>query len=539
MRLVHLIVLAIAGCSLFPATAAELGSADFEPSPDHPVGYRGDGSGRFPGATPPTSWSEKDVAWKVALPNWSNTGVIVAGGKVITCINPHTIIAYDATTGEKVWHNATDNFDVVGKTPEEAGRLRGLYGVWLELVETVAQHNKGKPWMDAFRKAAPPEAIKAVEEKLAAIRKGGIAIGDKELRGELGMTTSGFGKLGISKYGYGPAMTYVDPTPVSDGKHVWMSFGTQTIFCYDLNNGHVVWSALNPARTGFNDDLHHQFYASPVLLDGVLVVQAGRMLRGFEAATGTKLWEIDDGEGSCASPLPMRIGNLGVVVNRNGRIVAVKTGKETQLGWRLDDHSGPLFDGKDLLFFPGQKFQPTKEESKNASLMTFRLTPGPNDTVQVEQVALELGGGSQVYGLLVDTRVIYCGSARDLLTGKILGPFPAGKGYNGPIQGGLWVFSGGPNNMAVVDVATGKRVTGSNSLGALEETKHQALNEDQKASIKALQDRRTQALAEGVIGWIDSMPGHGGPFTCYGQRPFFQGTRMYFRTRQDIYAIGK
>lgn len=36
---------------------AMLGAADFVPSPEHPVGYRGDWTGRYPGATPPVTWS--------------------------------------------------------------------------------------------------------------------------------------------------------------------------------------------------------------------------------------------------------------------------------------------------------------------------------------------------------------------------------------------------------------------------------------------------------------------------------------------------
>ena len=35
----------------------ELGSPDFRPSPERPIGWRGDGSGRYPGATPPLHWS--------------------------------------------------------------------------------------------------------------------------------------------------------------------------------------------------------------------------------------------------------------------------------------------------------------------------------------------------------------------------------------------------------------------------------------------------------------------------------------------------
>jgi outer membrane protein assembly factor BamB len=46
-----------------------LGSADFYPSPERPVGWRGDGTGRFPGATPPTVWSRrlKDVTSEIMV----------------------------------------------------------------------------------------------------------------------------------------------------------------------------------------------------------------------------------------------------------------------------------------------------------------------------------------------------------------------------------------------------------------------------------------------------------------------------------------
>ncbi len=40
-------------------SATILGSPDFKPTPDRPVGWRGDWTGRFPGATPPTTWSRR------------------------------------------------------------------------------------------------------------------------------------------------------------------------------------------------------------------------------------------------------------------------------------------------------------------------------------------------------------------------------------------------------------------------------------------------------------------------------------------------
>ena len=36
-----------------------LGSPDFKPTAERPVGWRGDWTGRFPGATPPTQWSRR------------------------------------------------------------------------------------------------------------------------------------------------------------------------------------------------------------------------------------------------------------------------------------------------------------------------------------------------------------------------------------------------------------------------------------------------------------------------------------------------
>lgn len=89
---------------------ALLGSRDLLPTPTHPVGKRGDGSGRFPGATSPTTWSATEkVAWSVPMPNWSNASPLVVGDKVITMAEPSTILCFDAKTGTRLWLNAADH----------------------------------------------------------------------------------------------------------------------------------------------------------------------------------------------------------------------------------------------------------------------------------------------------------------------------------------------------------------------------------------------------------------------------------------------
>src|SRR5437016_5165317 len=62
----------------FTASAAEptLGSPDFHPTPEHPVGWRGDWTGQFTGATPPKVWSRRikgitsELRYQAAKPDW-------------------------------------------------------------------------------------------------------------------------------------------------------------------------------------------------------------------------------------------------------------------------------------------------------------------------------------------------------------------------------------------------------------------------------------------------------------------------------------
>src|SRR6516162_5166610 len=56
------ILVLLLGAASLQATepvAPTLGSAEFKPTPDRPCGWRGDWSGRYVGATPPTAWSRR------------------------------------------------------------------------------------------------------------------------------------------------------------------------------------------------------------------------------------------------------------------------------------------------------------------------------------------------------------------------------------------------------------------------------------------------------------------------------------------------
>jgi outer membrane protein assembly factor BamB len=86
--------------------------------------------------------------------------------------------------------------------------------------------------------------------------------------------------------------SYASETPVTDGKHLYVTFGNVGIFCFDLD-GNEVWKHVLPPvkmRMGWGTA------ASPVLHGGRLFYvcdnDEGSYLLGLEAATGKELFRV-------------------------------------------------------------------------------------------------------------------------------------------------------------------------------------------------------------------------------------------------------
>jgi len=104
-----------------------LPSAAAGDAPAKPVGWRGDGSGQYPNATPPLEWdgeTKKNILWCTKVgPNKFSSPIVVpgadggaaAGGKVFLMAEPAQLVCVDADTGKILWTQADTFADLPTK----------------------------------------------------------------------------------------------------------------------------------------------------------------------------------------------------------------------------------------------------------------------------------------------------------------------------------------------------------------------------------------------------------------------------------------
>ncbi len=103
--------------------------------------------------------------------------------------------------------------------------------------------------------------------------------------------------------------SFASGSPVTDGQHLWASFGSRGLYCYDLA-GNLVWEKdLGDMQTrgGFGEG------ASPALAGDILIVpwdhEGGSFIVGLDKQTGAERWRKSrDERSSWSTPLVVEVG---------------------------------------------------------------------------------------------------------------------------------------------------------------------------------------------------------------------------------------
>jgi outer membrane protein assembly factor BamB len=128
------------------------------------------------------------------------------------------------------------------------------------------------------------------------------------------------------------------PTPITDGKHLYVHFGHLGTACLDLN-GKVLWR-----QTGLRYDPVHGNGGSPILVDDLLVFSIDgadkQCLVALERATGKVKWQTDRRSRavkrfSFSTPLLIEVDGRRQIVSPASEVVAAYDPKSGEEIWRV------------------------------------------------------------------------------------------------------------------------------------------------------------------------------------------------------------
>lgn len=308
-------------------SAVQLCAAE-PPASQAAIGWRGDGTGRYPNATPVTEWYQKktgeskNILWKAKLPCYTWSTPIVVGDKIFTLSDPFDLICLDKTSGKLLWIRSFP--PVVGATDVERTASPALKEIdpLLKDLQKVNDELVAKGWTaDIFKRK----------------RELQLKIDD--------LSTKANKKFALPPDQYVESWTgYTAPTPCSDGKFVYVTGGDGVTACFDLE-GNRKW-AVYESLSGIWGE--HGYPNSPAVVGDILLAPSIQ-LRALNKATGAEIYHQKFG--SSYSIATFKSGDTDFAI-ASGNYFRVKDGK-VLVERRGDMPGGQVAVIGDMVYFGG------------------------------------------------------------------------------------------------------------------------------------------------------------------------------------------
>jgi outer membrane protein assembly factor BamB len=200
---------------------------------------------------------------------------------------------------------------------------------------------------------------------------------------------------------------YTTPTPVSDGQHVGVVFGTGLVACYDLE-GRRQWVHY------LGGDRMPQYgrSASPVIVDGKLIVHL-TSLQALDLQTGRSLWKAPGTREGYSSPAVTLVGDAPVLVTAGGDVVRARDGKVLASGLGRCEYVTPVCRSRIVYFI-------------DADARAVELPEQAADTIKVKPLWTQDLDGEFIASPVVDGGLVHTVNTTgtyyvlDAATGKIV-----------------------------------------------------------------------------------------------------------------------
>ena len=642
-RVVAPAVLAGALVCAAPGLAAEgapLGHRDYRPSPARPVGWRGDGSGRFCGAEPVLEWSDgtvlrqvegakgrptrrcwrdpqlpaKNILWRTALPSWSNASPIVVGDKVFVMSEPTgyapSLVCLDGRDGTILWQHEVDHLDLL--PPDRRGEIARQWAACWDRARQAATLLAGKseldkraaalaaskaekvePLADEAAEPSPliPELVERPKPSPRQVRLDTELDAWRKRAGELGMTDLQYSRWGVaaapglvppalaqtlkmlaghncyfhtwelglsgtggrSRLQVGAYAGYAHPTPVSDGTYVYVFTGYNAAACYDLQGRRRWLRWLGPYERVRSGAGWMDFTQSPVLVGTRLLVGTKRALTALDTATGQTLWaretHEDDIKRTAAYDCLLFTGIVFQAAGEDlffwydGRIYRVRDGRDVSGRCLGDDRlyisCCPIRHDAGVIYcaIPAAD---GKARGKSPVATAVRVNPADDGQVACEVLWRRELPGNPHNGVCWGGKVylpISKGRPRDEPPRAARGRMDVILDLASGEPAGEACFA--PDHLSGI-VLAGKRLMTVESLRSgyarfrIHDLDGKCLAENYLSSAPAEGERLARIRSwTGRDGWHDGY--YHGSFHAV---PFFQGRRIYVRSRDELFCIG-
>lgn len=239
--------------------------------------------------TDDVAYEEENILWKTELPGRSTSTPIIVGDNVLVMNEPDELVCIDRETGRIRWSRFVNHFEAM--TREE--------------------------------RAAHPEFAAKVDPLVEALKKETNRTLRIKLRGQIQTELENIDatRFKIPRDGHFDAhfgiVGFTMPTPVSDGRRVWVWSGMGVAACFDLE-GNRQW--MTPVRSG-----PLTYASTPALVDGVLAVYLNKLF-GLNAETGEIVWDQPKVNKNTASLLAATVAGQPVIVTQEAIVVRPRDG---------------------------------------------------------------------------------------------------------------------------------------------------------------------------------------------------------------------
>lgn len=236
------------------------------------------------------AYESQNIRWMTELPGRSTSTPILVGDRIFVFAEPDELVCLDKHSGRILWSRFINYV-----TALSAEEHRALPAVAKQVDPLVAQLKT-----ETNRKARTALRAK-IQNALVEIDASKFSFGAD------GHFEAHFGIVGFTM-----------PTPVSDGRHVYVWSGMGVAACFDLD-GQPQWMTRVPTD-------HLSYGSSPALADGVLAVFLNKVY-GLDARTGAIKWEQPRVNRNVASLLAAQFGEHSVFITQRGEVLRPTDGK--------------------------------------------------------------------------------------------------------------------------------------------------------------------------------------------------------------------